>query len=223
MGWLDQTEMEQGLMNYKDYLRSVLDRRAATIASRVASVKANYIDKLNDNDVTSAGTEEDRKWLAQFAKGKGLDIACGDFLIGDALGVDGAEKQIGTDYFNEGDDLAFAEPGKIDFIVTNYLDAFPNPLKVLNEWYRALKFGGGIIALTCRNAESYTDPKGSLTNNKRQSAYTKVTLSQYLYRAGFTKVKVEATNHGTLRGYAEKRADPGNNCPKCGQDRSHLV
>lgn len=205
--------------DYKDYMRWRLDRRVATIASRVEGVKKNYIDKLPVND---DGAEADRLWLDQFAKGKGVDIACGDFLIGDAFGVDGHERQIGTDHFNEGDELTFSEPGKIDFIVTNYLDAFPNPLKALNEWYRALKFGGGVLAMTCRDAESYKNATGALSNAKRQSVYTALTLSQYLHRAGFVDVKVEKTKHGTLRAVAYKRADPGNNCPKCGQDRSHL-
>jgi SAM-dependent methyltransferase len=160
----------------------------------------------------------------------GLDIACGDFLCGEpdqALGVDGAERQIGTDHFNEGDELTFAEPGKKSFIVTNYLDAFPNPLKVLNEWYRALSFKDGRLAIVCRDAEFPEKNKhlelGPLSNGKRQSVYTTITLPQYLKRAGFTDVKIEKTAWGSLRCSAIKRGDPGNNCPKCGQDRSNIV
>lgn len=213
--------------DYREYMKSVLDKRVEVIKSRVESVKKNYIDKLDPNDPIAKAGEEDRLWLVQFAKGKGLDIACGDFTIGDAEGVDGAEKQIGTVHYTEGDELSFSEPGKYDFVVTNYLDAFPNPLKALNEWWRALKFGGGILAIVCRDAEAPTTNKrpelGPLSNMKRQALYTKVTISQYLYRANFTDVKVERTKHGTLRAVAYKKANPGNNCPKCGQDRSHLV
>ena len=212
--------------DYRDYMRYLLDKRVEVIKSRVESVKKNYIDKLGPNDPIARSGEEDRQWLVQFAKGKGLDIACGDFTIGDAEGVDGAEKQIGCVHFSEGDELAFAEPGKYDFVVTNYLDAFSNPLKALNDWYRALKFGGGVLAIVCRDAEAPTTNKrpelGPLSNAKRQALYTKITLSQYMYRAGFTGVVVARTKHGSLRANAIKAANPGNNCPKCGQDRSHL-
>lgn len=216
--------------NYKDYLIWRLDRRVESIKSRVEAVKANYIRKLSPNDPLSRGGEEDRQWLDQFCKGKGYDIACGDFLCGDleqAEGVDGHERQIGTDHFSEGDELTFSEPGKVDFIVTNYLEGFPNPLKALNEWYRALKFGGGVLALVCRDAEYPENNKhlelGPLSNPKRQVVYTDITLSQYMKRAGFKEVKVIKTSHGGLRAVGYKRDDPGNNCPKCGQDRSHLA
>lgn len=215
--------------NYKDYMKWRLDRRVETIRQRVENVKARYIDRLHPNDPLAIASEEDRKWLDQFCKGKGLDIACGDFLCGDmeqAEGVDGAEKQIGTDHFTEGDELTFTEPGKIDFIVTNYLDAFASPLKALNEWYRALKFGGGVLAIVCRDAEYAEKDKhlelGPLSNGRRNSVYTQITLAQYLKRAGFVDVKVVKAPMGSLRAVAYKKADPGNNCPKCGQDRSHL-
>jgi SAM-dependent methyltransferase len=217
--------------DYRDYMRWRLDRRVATIAERVASVKKNYIDGLSLTDELAAGSESDRLWLDKFCTpGNGLDIACGDFLHGDpdqASGVDGHERQIGTDHFNEGDELTFAEPGKYCFIVTNYLDAFPNPLKVLNEWYRALSFKDGRVAIVCRDAEYPEKNKhlerGPLSNPKRQSVYTVITLPQYLKRAGFVNVTAEKTKWGSLRVSAVKRGDPGNNCPKCGQDRSNLV
>lgn len=218
--------MRPKFSNYKEYMNWRLDRRLETIKSRIESVKKNYVDKLDPNDAIAKSAEDDRLWLDQFCKGKGLDIACGDFLCGEdqADGVDGHERQIGTDHFNEGDELTFSEPGKLDFIVTNYLDAFPSPLKALNEWYRALKFNCGVIAIVCRDADAASlKPLGPLSNGKRQSLYTEKTLSQYLHRAGFVCVRVSRTKHGTLRANAQKKADPGNNCPKCGQDRSHLV
>ena len=215
--------------DYRDYLRWRLDRRVETIKSRVEGVKRSYIDKLNPNDPICQSSEDDRQWLDQFCKGKGLDIACGDFLCGEleqAMGVDGHERQIGADHFSEGDELTFSEPGKLDFIVTNYLDAFASPLKALNEWYRVLKFGGGVLAIVCRDAEFSTNNKrpllGPMSNGKRQSVFTALTLSQYMYRAGFSEVKSVKTGVGSLRAVGYKRADPGNFCPKCGQDRSHL-
>ena len=215
--------------DYKDYMRWRLDRRLETLKGRIEGVKKSYIDRLNPTDPLAIASEKDRQWLDQFCKGKGLDIACGDFLCGDmdlAQGVDGHERQIGTDHFNEGDELTFAEPGKVDFIVTNYLDAFPNPLKALNEWYRALKFGGGVLAIVCRDAEYDDKGKhlqlGPLTNPKRQSVFTTITLGQLMRRAGFVEVEVVKAPMGSLRAKGYKKADPGNNCPKCGQDRSHL-
>ncbi len=177
--------------NYKDYMRWRLDKRVQTIQSRVNKVKRRYIDLLPDG--VDSGGESDRLWLDQFAKGNGLDICCGDFLIGEdeqAIGVDGNEKQLGCDVWSEGDELAFQEPGRLDYIVTNYLDGLPNPLKALNEWYRTLR-DGGVLAVIVRDADTYIRPKGPLDNPRRQSSFTQKTLGHYIYRAGFQTSTVE--------------------------------
>lgn len=186
---------------YKAYLSRLIDRRVNTVRDRGERVKRRYIDKLSDDALSD---REDREWLEQHAKGVGLDIACGDFPIGDAAGVDGdIHAVIGADYFCEGDELTFQEHGKLDFIVTNYLDAFPTPLKVLNEWHRCLRVGG-VVAIVCRNADKYDEPKGPLTNGRRQSVYTVKTLPQYLYRAGFSKVQIFTNGLKSIRASAVK-------------------
>lgn len=190
--------------DYRDYLRWRLDRRLETVQARIEKVK-RYVDGLPA--VEFSGDEADRIWLDQFVKGNGLDICCGDFLLGDenqAFGVDGAEKMVGMDYFFEGDELTFADSGVVDFIVTNYLDGLPDPLKALTEWFRCLR-EGGTLAVVCRDAESYPiDSMGGMRNHRRVSAYTHVTLSQYLHRVGYKSIKVERTNHNTLRALAIK-------------------
>lgn len=169
-----------------EYMEWRLDRRVKAIHDRVEKNKRGYLERCKK--LGEAPGEADRLWLDGFAVGNGLDIACGDFLIGDAQGVDGTEKMIGTDYWSEGDELVFHQPESLDFVVTNYLDGFANPLKALNEWWRCLA-SGGVLALTCRDAEMYsTSGKGPLENARRASAFTSVTLAHYMYRAGFEDV-----------------------------------
>lgn len=185
---------------YKAYLTKLLKRRVDTITARAERIQRRYIDRLTPD---AKSDQYDREWLEQYAQGNGLDIACGDFPIGNAQGVDGDEHAvIGADWVAEGDELTFQQPGTLDYVVTNYLDAFPNPLKALNEWYRVLRTGG-IFAIVCRNAEAYPHRLGPLENQRRQALYTTLTLSQYLYRAGFSSVKVEAVDK-TLRATAVK-------------------
>ena len=159
----------------------------------------NNLDEVQDMEL-------DRLWLDQFATGKGLDICCGDFLVGDSVGVDCNRFTLGADYLSKGDELTFQRSEGLDFIVTNYLEAMPNPLNAFNEWYRCLKLGGR-LALVCRDANSYPvkNPLGALDNRKRQSTYTKATLSHYLHRSDFIEVNIEETKHGTLRTSAIKR------------------
>lgn len=188
-----------------EYMEWRLNRRIEVITHRVERVKRGYIEQCKRRGV--APGEEDRRWLDQFAVGNGLDIACGDFLVGDgdsAQGVDGHERMVGTDYWSEGDELSFQEPGKLDFIVTNYLDGFPTPLKALNEWHRCLRVGG-VIAIVCRDADTYKEPAGPLGNLRRQSVFTAVTLPQYLHRAGFRDIKCgKNSKENVLRCHAKK-------------------
>jgi len=189
---------------YQEYMIWRLDKRVETVRAKAERIKENYIKRLPSTD---GGSEENRIWLDQFARGVGFDIACGDFLIGDvvqALGVDGAPKMLGTDYWSEGDDLSFQPADSLDYIVTNYLDGMPAPLKALVEWRRCIK-SGGRIAVVCRDAEQYTQEMGPLENARRQSCYTEVTLKNYLYRVGFIDVRVEVhPKSSSLRGSATK-------------------
>ncbi|MHA2066702.1 MAG: hypothetical protein ACXABY_20210 [Candidatus Thorarchaeota archaeon] len=175
--------------NQVDYMRWRLDRRVQTITDRAEKVKRRYV--ADCDRIGEAPGEDERLWLDQFAKGNGLDIACGDFLCGDANGVDGHERMVGCDWWCEGDELAFQEPGKLDFVVTNYLDGFANPLKALNEWWRCIR-PGGIIAIITRDSDAYVGPTGPLENARRQMAYNVNTLKFFLGRAGFVNVTVVA-------------------------------
>lgn len=153
------------------------------------------------------GGEENRMWLDQWAQdGVGLDICCGDFLIGEAEGVDTTPEMLGTDYsLIEGEALVTFEPGELDFVVTNYLDIFPNPLKALQEWHRVLKVGGR-LAVVCCDAYKYPARLGPLRNHRRASCFVPRTLRCYLERANFT-VQVMEEDSTFIRSMATKNAD----------------
>lgn len=192
--------------NYHDYMKWRLDRRCQTIRDRADKIMRVHVLKRTDKDQNSA--EEDRLWLDTFANGNGLDICCGDFLVGgedQASGVDGYSGVVGVDYVQEGDDLCFVNGEELDFIVSNYLDGLPNPLSALQEWGSKLKKGGA-LAVTVRDADSFSekDTLGGLKNPRKQSAYSQSTLRHYLGRCGFSDIKIERTKAGMLRASAVK-------------------
>lgn len=181
--------MNPGIENFKESMRRRVQRKVQSVMNKAAE-QMKYIDSLPEAD--EIGSEDDRIWLDQFAKGYGFDICCGDFLIGDtfqAVGIDGNKQVLGIDFLTEGDNLHFQEDNSLDYIVTNYFDVFPTPLEVLTEWYRVLK-PNGILAIVCRDADKFDDPLGPLANWKRQSVYTEKTLKNYLYRVKFRDVLV---------------------------------
>lgn len=134
--------------------------------------------------------EEDRTWLERFCVGQGLDVCCGDYVMGEAEGVDLSPLSVGASRVAIGPNLTFADPGTYDFIICNYFDAFESPIATLNEWHRAIK-PGGTIAFICCNAETYTNPKGPLSNRNRNALYTPITVRQYLHRCGFKDIHTE--------------------------------
>jgi len=148
------------------------------------------------------GGEPDRLWLDGHAKGDGLDICCGDFPIKGADGVDVSPRKIGADFLAKGDELTFVDSNSLDFVVTNYLDVFPDTLKVLHEWHRVLR-SGGRLALVCRNADAYPSPLGPLDNRSRVSLFTMKTIQLYLERAGFHRITV-VSDYTSLRVTASK-------------------
>jgi len=135
------------------------------------------------------GGEPGRIWLDQFAVGHGLNIACGDFPIGESLGVDTDPAKIAIDFWGFGDSLQMVDHS-IDFVVTNYLECFPDTLKVLSEWYRVLR-GGGTLAMVCCNSDKYDNSSGPLANRRRLHCFTEQTLRFYLERVGFSDLSFE--------------------------------
>lgn len=144
------------------------------------------------------GGEEDRIWLDNIAVGFGFDLCTGDFTIGDAVGVDRDRDRLGTDFCIHTENLASIDNEKADYIVTNYLEVFPNTLAILRECYRVLKFGGK-IGIVCRDAESYSNPEGPLSNQKRFNIFTKITICQFLSKAGFCDIIIEKGEEKSLR------------------------
>lgn len=150
--------------------------------------------------------DADRLWLMPHAIGKGFDIACGDFPIGDGIGIDKDWTVLGATYTMDGSDLStIPNSTEQDFIVSNYLDAFSAPLTTLEEWYRCIRKGGK-LALVVRDSTGYTDYlEGPLFHKQRRSIFTKETLAMYLYKAGFDTVTVEENKtNASLRGLAIK-------------------
>jgi hypothetical protein len=148
----------------------------------------------------------DRDFLESHAVGIGVDICCGDLPIGDALGVDTRAFCLGVDYNYKGDELMFSKTQELDYVVTNYLEALPHTLNALNEWNRVLK-SDGTLAMVCRNANAYDPkkhPEGALTSRRRANTFNKVTLTHYLYRAGFVNVDIVETEYTTLHVIAKK-------------------
>lgn len=182
---------------YKQKMHDRIDYRKDEFLVRVARLRR----KINEGIL---GGEEDRIWLDQYAKGKGLDICCGDFLVRDAEGVDPSIDKIGPTYFHiMGDELIYHDGGELDFITCNYFDAFPNVLKTLNEWMRVLK-PGGTLAIIVRDSEKYTDRAGPMANKNRVSCYTPFTIKCYLERAGFDVMSVEEGEEKSLRVLSKK-------------------
>lgn len=147
------------------------------------------------------------EWLEQFCKGNGFDIACGNFptILADGMGAvrcidtgDHAGNFV-NGYRHEGDFLPFLATDSCDFIVTNYFEGFPQPVKALNEWYRVLK-PGAPLAMIISDAEApeYDKPMGPFTNPRRLHIFTSITIRRYLERSYFREITVEKYLH-TLR------------------------
>lgn len=171
-------------MDYIKNLHDRLTRREETLKKRIEKVR-RWVD------AGKIGGEEDRYWLAEQVKGLkyGLDICAGDFPIKEeAIGIDTDWHVIGAEFtFFSGDELSRYGGQEVDYIVSNHVEAFPNPLKLFNEWHRVLK-PGGVIAFVCADADKYQDNLGPFCNKHRLSIYTKKTVKNYLTRAGFVEM-----------------------------------
>lgn len=169
-------------MDYKAYMKERILRRQQELNDRVKGM----LDRIDSGIL---GGEAERLWLDTLAKGTGLDLCAGDFVIGDALGVDGDSTYLGCDLIMPIESIASFEENSFDFIVTNYLEVVDAPLPFLNIIHRIIK-PEGVIGIACRNAESYKGSRGALGNVKRKSTFTDCTLKHYLNRSGFKDVEV---------------------------------
>ena len=147
-------------------------------------IKLAISGKQNDSELL-------REWLEKVIDlkgvGYGLNIGCGDFPIANTEGVDINPAVFGVDWVTSGDDLHFHETESVDYVVTNYMEVFVDPIKLFKEWYRVLK-PTGFIAIVCANADKY-DP---LVNSKKNIAFTFHSLKDYLNRSGFSLEEINA-------------------------------
>jgi len=172
-------------MKEADKIHERLNKREKQIASWFAKIHRQV-------DAGKIGGEPGREWLDKWAVGRGLNIACGDFPIGESLGMDLDAKKVAIDFWGFGDSIIRDQLGEdgLDHVVTNYLECFPNPLKLLQDWHSFLK-PGGIVAIVCCNSSAYEAGAGPMMNKKRINCFTYDTLSRYLIRAGFEIVECE--------------------------------
>lgn len=161
-----------------------LERRRIFLEDRLLAAKQHILSK-------NFSGEEDRQWLQQFTAGTGLEIAPGNFPIEGAISVDVDNNILPPHLSTSGDELVNIEAGTIDFIVTNYLEAFSNTLKTLNEWHRVMR-PGGVLAIVCMDADLYNEPRGALGNSRRLNTYSMSTLRAYVTRAGFSLDSIES-------------------------------
>jgi len=136
------------------------------------------------------GGEPGRLWLDQFAQGEGFNIACGDFTIGNAIGVDLDPKKIAIDFWGFGDVLPDPGDADADFIVTNYLECWPQTHNILKEWAHTLRVKG-VLAIVFCDADTYLSELGPLTNHRRITCFTVKTLTAHMTKAGFKVFKTE--------------------------------
>ena len=186
---------------HRDYIQGIVDRRVAFCKARAEKIILKWGRRLDTP--LPLGLKEDRDFLVQYAVGEGVDVCCGDFLIEDSIGVDTRRTVLGADFHFSADTLSFQKPNTCDYVVSNYLEAVPNTIGALNEWFRVLK-PGGALAMICRDADQYVQPEGALVSGHRQHTFSAVTLRHYMYRSGFTDVKIHPTRWQSLQAIGKK-------------------
>ena len=182
-----------------EYYLKRLDELEDRMIRRIAKARTK-LDKLGEL------YDDSRKWLISFTEsGIGLDICCGDFPIGNAIGLDiGLVCGTVEGILHDASDIYTIRESSLDFVVTNYFDAISQPWKALAEWKRVLK-PQKPLAICCVNADNsrYDDALGVFRNLNRVTAYNPKILNNHLHRAGFANVVVEDVD-GVIRAKGEK-------------------
>lgn len=128
------------------------------------------------------GTEDGREWLEKYCVGVGVQLCPGDFALGNSIGIDMDNSKIATDVWGFVDQITGGLP-PLDYIVTNYLEHFPDTIRILDDWASNLR-PGGVLAIVCRDTDSYHNAIGPLNNDRRHQCFTRRTLTAYLARVG---------------------------------------
>lgn len=140
------------------------------------------------------GTEDGREWLERYCVGAhGVQLCPGDFALGNSIGIDQDNSKVATDVWGFVDQFTGDQP-PLDYIVTNYLEHFPNTTRILKEWASKLR-PGGVLAIVCRDTESYQNAIGPLSNSRRYHCFDLRTLTAHLARVGLTVKEWEHAGH----------------------------
>lgn len=190
--------MSEKKFGYLDFIDAITHK----VLKRARILKEEFKDR------PTSPSFDDWNWMAQFTReGNGLNICCGDFPVGGAYGVD-ATFVLGTFEglaFDDAANMSHLDNDTCDYIVSNYLDGLPAPIKALREWHRVLK-PKGTLAIICRNSDDkiYQNTElGPLKNKHRLVCFTPKTIGFYLTKTKFTDIKIEL-GAGTIKVLAKK-------------------
>lgn len=151
------------------------------------------------------GTEGQREWLEKYCVGHGVQLCPGDFALGKSIGIDQDNSKVACDVWGFVDQFTGDQP-PLDYIVTNYLEHFPNTGRILKEWAHQLR-PGGVMAIVCRDTDAYPNAIGPLSNSRRYHCFDLRTLTAHLARVGLRVKEFERVGQ-ELRVAAVKTGNP---------------
>lgn len=154
--------------------------------------------------------EKEIELLAEYCKGFGANIGCGDVQIADSIGIDCCHKAQAAVIVAEATCLPLRD-NTLDYIVSaacfEHIDR--SPVKVLREWLRCLKVGG-IIAIVVPDADygiwsmtGDTGKPGQLCKPRSEMehlhAFTKQSLVMLFEFAGMEVIRCEKIDRRPVR------------------------